>query len=305
MRVRKNTVFSMVIAQGLTTYIPPSEKDFEVLEKTNTKPKTNMKGEPKKFERKLARSPAKFPLRTLEIGEQFLSCNQEFFEMHDFICLMFVLCVVLFLITSTIHVLPFSWCQGLIQTSLTYYMTLLVLVLILQSLTKNTFNLGWFQYTDETKMEIFMAVKGFVFTYCTFNYLDSRFLFDYDLAEVHKEFNERLNQALAPFGVQPRAMPFDATVFVFAICAALLSFVMVRISIKFAYFLYVFTSSKEYDDVEEREDTQAERTSKRINRIVKLLLYANFLFPLFVILIYINPLIKALLVPDTLSDGTF
>ena len=168
MKVRKSTIFSMVIAQGLTTYIPPGDKDFEVLEKTNTKPKTNMKGEPKKFERKLARSPAKFPLRTLEIGAQFLSCNQEFFEMHDFICLMFIVCVSLFLITSTLHVLPFAWCQGLIQTSLTYYMTLLVLVLIIQSLTKNTFNLGWFKYTDETKMEIFMGIKAFVLTYGLF-----------------------------------------------------------------------------------------------------------------------------------------
>jgi len=65
----------MAIPKGLITYIPPTEKDFEVLEKSNAKPKTNMKGEPRKFDRKLARGQAKFPLRTIEIGDEFLSCN--------------------------------------------------------------------------------------------------------------------------------------------------------------------------------------------------------------------------------------
>ena len=71
---------------------------------------------------------------------------------------------------------------------------------------------------------------------------------------VHEEFNHRLNQALAPFGVVSRKMPFDATVFIFALSAAVISFSIVKIHIKFAYFLYVFTSSKEYDDTEERDD---------------------------------------------------
>ena len=75
MKIRNTTIFSMSIAQGLITYIPPNDKDFEVLEKTNTKPKTNMKGEVKKFDKKLAKTPATFPLRTLEIGKDFFSVN--------------------------------------------------------------------------------------------------------------------------------------------------------------------------------------------------------------------------------------
>ena len=130
MKIRKSSVFSMAIVRGLITYIPPSEADFEVLEKSNQKPKTNMKGEPRPRDRRQARAQAKFPLRTIEIGEEFLSCNQEFFEMHDFIFLMFSVVILLFVATSTIHVLPFAWTTGLIQTSLTYYMTLLVLILV-------------------------------------------------------------------------------------------------------------------------------------------------------------------------------
>lgn len=52
-----------------------------------------MKGEPRKHDRKRDRAPAKFPLRTIEIGDDFLSCNQEFFEMYDFIFLMFTVVV--------------------------------------------------------------------------------------------------------------------------------------------------------------------------------------------------------------------
>jgi len=61
-----------------------------------------MKGEPRKFNRKLARGQAKFPLRTIEIGDEFLSCNQEFFEMYDFMFLMFTVVVLLFAVTSTL-----------------------------------------------------------------------------------------------------------------------------------------------------------------------------------------------------------
>ena len=264
-----------------------------------------MKGEPRPRDKKLARAQAKFPLRTIEIGDEFLSCNQEFFEMHDFIFLMFAVVVALFLITSTVHVLPFEFTTGLIQTSLTYYMTLLVLVLVVQNLMKNTFNLGWFRYTDETKMEIFMALKAFVFTWALFSFFDSRAFFEYHLDGVHAEFNERLNQALAPFGAPPKVMPFEATVFVFGTCAAILSFAIVRVQIKFAYFLYVFTTSEDFDDTVERDDTPEIISAKRLNGMVKCLLYVNFLLPLLVLTLFLNPLSKSLLVPSVLSEGGF
>lgn len=264
-----------------------------------------MKGEPRKYDRKLARTQAKFPLRTIEIGEDFLSCNQEFFEMYDFIFLMFTVVVILFAATSTIHVLPFEWATGLIETSLTYYMTLLVLVLVVRNLMKNTFNLGWFKYTDETKMEIFMALKALIFTWALFTFFDSRAFFEYHLDGVHAEFNERLNQALAPFGAPPKVMPFEATLFVFGTCAALLSFSIVRVQIRFAYFLYVFTTSKDYDDTVERDDTPEVISTKKLNGIVKCLLYINFLLPLLVLTLFVNPLSKSLLVPNVVSDGGF
>jgi hypothetical protein len=170
---------------------------------------------------------------------------------------------------------------------------------------KKTFNLGWFQYTDETKMEIFMALKALVVTGALFSWLDSRSLFEYHLEGVHGEFNDRLNQALAPFGAPPKKMPFAATIFVFGACAAVLSFAIVRVQIRFAYFLYVFTTSKDFDDTVERDDTPEEMAAKRLNRIVKGLLYTNFLLPLLVVTLFLTPLSKSLLVPSVLGEGSF
>ena len=55
LQVRKYTLIAVKIVEGLRTYVPPSDADFEVLEKTNKKPKTNMKGEVKKGERSRAK----------------------------------------------------------------------------------------------------------------------------------------------------------------------------------------------------------------------------------------------------------
>ena len=75
MQIRKYTMMAVKIVEGLRTYVPPSDGDFEVLEKTNKKPKTNMKGEVKKNERSRAKQQARFPMRTLEIDHELLKHN--------------------------------------------------------------------------------------------------------------------------------------------------------------------------------------------------------------------------------------
>lgn len=47
-KLRKNSGYVISLAEGLTVYVTPTDKDFEVLERTDAKPKTNMKGEPRK-----------------------------------------------------------------------------------------------------------------------------------------------------------------------------------------------------------------------------------------------------------------
>ena len=55
LRPRKNWLYSISCVSGLITFAPPTDADFEVLEKTSTKPKTNMKGEPRKNQKNLAK----------------------------------------------------------------------------------------------------------------------------------------------------------------------------------------------------------------------------------------------------------
>ena len=101
-------------------------------------------------------------------------------------------------------------------------------------------------------------------------------------------------------------MPVDYTYFVFGLFAALLSFVVVRVQIKFAHFFYVVTNQhQKYKTDAEEGDDQLEQVNKKMNKILKGFLYVNFLFPLVIVLLYINPLTKSLLVPNLISDQTF
>ena len=266
-----------------------------------------MKGEVKKRDKKLAEQPARFPMRTLEISEgDFLRYNQEFFEMYDFILLMFVACILMFIIMSTLQVVPNEKLQSYLNSNLTYYIALLVFSIICQNLSKNTFNLGYFKFTDETKMEMFMALKAFILTYSVFKQFGSQSIFDYDLVKIHNIFNNRLNEAFGPFSIPPKQLPVDYTYFVFGLFAALLSFVVVRVQIKFAHFFYVVTNQhQKYKTDAEDGDNQLEQVNKKMNKILKGFLYVNFLFPLVIVLLYINPLTKSLLVPNLISDQTF
>ena len=144
-------------------------------------------------------------MRTLEISEgDFLRYNQEFFEMYDFILLMFVACILMFIIMSTLQVVPNEKLQSYLNSNLTYYIALLVFSIICQNLSKNTFNLGYFKFTDETKMEMFMALKAFILTYSVFKQFGSQSIFDYDLVKIHNIFNNRLNEAFGPFSIPPK-----------------------------------------------------------------------------------------------------
>ena len=87
------------------------------------------------------------------------------------------------------------------KTNITFYVILLLLVLTLSNLVKNSFNLGLFKITNETKMELFMGISAFAIVFSTFKYVDTQLIFDYDINKCHLDLNNRLNQALAPFNV--------------------------------------------------------------------------------------------------------
>lgn len=65
-----------------------------------------------------------------------------------------------------------------------------------------------------------MGVKAFIIVFGVLSYIDSDKIFDFDLKKCHFRFNERLNQALFPFGVYPKDIPVEFTFFVFGMVAA-------------------------------------------------------------------------------------
>jgi len=105
---------------------------------------------------------------------------------------------------------------------------------------------------------------------------------------------------------------------VFGIVASLISFAIVKIHIRFAYFFFNFTSVSQDDEWEEESDDskvtndvgaavvqRVKKTNRRMNQILKALLFAIFVSPVFVIIAFVNPLAKDFLVPSIMSEGSF
>ena len=308
MRLRKTSIWSVSLVEGLRVYVPPTDEDFALLEpeEKTTKVKTNMKGDPKKKdkqkfkqEQKQKEAASQFPMRTMEVAPELLKYNQDFFQTYDFILLMFITCVLLFVFTTSLQLVPNQTLQKLISNNLTFYIMALVQILIIQNLIKNTFNLGYLKFTDETKLEFLMGMKSFSLVFILFKSVDSSVLFDYKIESLHSSLIDRINQALAPFGVYPKTqVPLEYTMFIFALLAGIISFVVVRIQIKFAYYLFYFTSV-------ELEQTGIAAVSKRVLNIKKWMLYTNFLLPLVIVLLFVNPLCKDSVVPAVLPDAVF
>jgi len=72
MKLRRGQYLSLKLVKGLINYVPPVDEDFNMLEKTNTSTRENSKGEKNKYDKKRLPAKAKFPLRTIEVNEEFL-----------------------------------------------------------------------------------------------------------------------------------------------------------------------------------------------------------------------------------------
>lgn len=115
-QLRKYGFTSLTFVEGLFTYVAPTEADFEVLQKTDKKVKTNMKGEPKKHQKSLAKqTQAKFPMRTIAVGESLLPYLTEFFEIYDMLFIMFFCTFNMVLVTSLLRMSPYQPFEGLVS----------------------------------------------------------------------------------------------------------------------------------------------------------------------------------------------
>jgi len=80
---------------------------------------------------------------------------------------------------------------------------------ILCCLCKDSFNLGLFTYSNETKMELMMAIKAFSIIFITLKSFETDVFFDFNLTQCHAKFNIRINQALEPFNFSKNFIPLE------------------------------------------------------------------------------------------------
>lgn len=115
---------------------------------------------------------------------------------------------------------------------------MLTLSLILAMLCRDAFALGYFKYTDETKVQLLFGVKSFIITWILLCYTKVPAWFGLPIDSAHEELNGRVNQVLSLSNTSVQ-IPVEATYALFAVTASLISFSIVKININFAYYFFV------------------------------------------------------------------
>lgn len=90
----------------------------------------------------------------------------------------------------------------IIDTNLVFYLMLFTLAMALMNLVKNTFNLGYFRITDETKVELLMAIKAFGVVFILLHYFGANYFFDLNIEQAHKDTVARINTVLELTGAK-------------------------------------------------------------------------------------------------------
>lgn len=151
-----------------------------------------------------------------------------------------------------------------------------------------------------------MGIKAFVIIYILFSNVASKDLLDLDIEKSHGELNERINQGLAPFGVSATKISVEWSYAFFGLLGASISFCVVNNQVKFAHFFFEFSESEDLLDTEVKESDDVQlKSSKKMQKILSAFVYTNFLAPVFLILTYLTPVLKQLLVPDVMSDKSY
>jgi hypothetical protein len=147
-------------------------------------------------------------------------------------------------------------------------------------LMRNTFNLGYFRFTDETKMELLVAFKAFFSVFALLKYYGSTTFFDSNLEKAHDKMLERVNKTMELFGGR-LDLPHEFSYSVLATFAGLISFSTVRLSIRFSYYFYMLNKN--------RPAVMAIKKGEELRRY-RILLYSmfvNLLSPFVIVLLYV------------------
>lgn len=86
-----------------------------------------------------------------------------------------------------------------------------------------------------------MGLKTFFLVFFLMRSYSSTIIFDFDIEKSHKELNERINEAIIPLGLKGTIIPNEYSYMIFALSASILSYSIVRTTVKFAYYFFMFT----------------------------------------------------------------
>lgn len=188
--------------------------------------------------------------------------------------------LIMFVITQIMKMFVVST----VESNLTFYMMLFMLLMTEVNLMKNTFNLGYMKFSDDTKMEILLGCKAFITVFCVLKYLKSTSFLDYNIEKAHDATLERVNQTMELFGGRLN-LPYDFTYTLLASLASVVTFCTVKLNIRFAYYFYTITKNS--------SAVLASKQGEEKQRLKSLItaLYINFLTPILVTIFYVSPLL--------------
>ena len=95
--------------------------------------------------------------------------------------MLFTVIIVLFAVTQTTKIVM----PSLLETNIVFYMMIFLIFMAIVNLMKNTFSLGYFRYSDETKIELLFAIKSFIAAFVVLKTLGSKAVFDFDIEKSH------------------------------------------------------------------------------------------------------------------------
>ena len=154
--------------------------------------------------------------------------------------MLFTTVLAMFVITQTTKLIF----PTLIETNLIFYMIVFMLLMTFMNLTRHTFQQGYFNFADDTKVEMLFGIKAFIIAFVFLSTWGSTTFFDFDLEKAHEATMQRVNLTMQLMGGH-LALPVQFTYFFVAILAGLVTFGTTKLNIRFSYYFYVLTKNSQ------------------------------------------------------------
>lgn len=139
-------------------------------------------------------------------------------------------------------------------------------------------------------------MKSFIIVWCVLVYSEGTVeqFFGMDILGHHEAFERRLNQLFALGGNKVNVM-VEFTYMIYGMAAGLLSFLLVKPNINFAFYFFVMTRTASKDGSNKYLESKSEGHRFSFGQIIKLI-YANLLAPIFVSLLFMHELTGSIVV---------